>query len=112
MSRPYWNGLSGWPNVSDSGGPYLGEWALRTSGYSPIGIAAIVTIGAGYACFVTFIMRQVTRGVRLWSEMDLAARIHAHLVPPIALRAGGYDVAGRSDASSTMGGAKGTMTLL
>jgi phosphoserine phosphatase RsbU/P len=42
--------------------------------------------------------------LRLWAEMDLAARIHHHLVPPLRSNEAGLDIEGLSVASGSMGG--------
>ncbi len=84
--------------------PPLEILRLDPQGFAPLGLIAMFSIATGYACFVRFLNTQGARAIGLWTEMDLAKRIHAHLVPPVRVRFGVFDVAGRSQASGAMGG--------
>jgi len=82
----------------------LGGNAVRAVGGSPVGVASVLSIAAGYTCFAVVISRYARQSMTLSVEMDLAGRIHRHLVPAVDLSAEGFEVAARSDASGYMGG--------
>lgn len=81
-------------------GAGLGEMPRRII----LAVIAVVSVSVGFTLLVGFIRRQQQRSERLRTEIDLAQKIHATLVPPIALRTARFDVQGRSTASSEMGG--------
>lgn len=83
---------------------WLGSFALGASSADRLGIASAICIGAGYTCFVIFILVHGKRAMTLSVEMSLAAKIHRHLVPAIDLTSENFEVAARSDASGVMGG--------
>jgi serine phosphatase RsbU (regulator of sigma subunit) len=58
----------------------------------------------GYVLFIAFIKGQGRRTLRLMTEMDLARRIHASLVPAIERADRRFEVDAFSAASSEMGG--------
>lgn len=68
------------------------------------GVFMLLCLIAGYVLFVMFIDGEGRRQLRLRTEMDLAAKIHASLVPDIAIDTPQAEVFGRSIASSEMGG--------
>ena len=68
------------------------------------GIATIVFITLGYVCFIRFISKEGTRHLQLRTEVALAQRIHSTLVPPIASESARFEVFGRSEPSSEVGG--------
>lgn len=86
--------IARWPAVLSIGHPRPGYDAMGT----------IVLTGLGYRFLVQFIRAQGERTARMQAELGLAAQIHATLVPPIDLEAGGARIVGVSRASSTMGG--------
>jgi serine phosphatase RsbU (regulator of sigma subunit) len=80
-------------------------WAwVRPRGFEWTGGAAILSVVAGYTLFVLFINTEGKRSIRERAELALAKQIHAHLVPPIATSAAGYQVVGRSMPSTEVGG--------
>jgi hypothetical protein len=68
------------------------------------GLATVGTVVLGYALFIVFISGQGRVTVRLMTEMALAQRIHATLVPAIEYADERLEVDGVSFASSEMGG--------
>ena len=58
----------------------------------------------GYAIFLRTIGREVAGHVRTRAELVLAEQVQQSLAPPLAMRAAGYQVHGRSAPSSQMGG--------
>ncbi len=83
---------------------WLGPFTLGASSTNGLGVLSVLCIGAGYACFVIFIVVHGRRAVAMSVEMSLAARIHRHLVPEIDLASDHFRVAARSEASGVMGG--------
>lgn len=69
-----------------------------------LGLSSALFIVGGYVLFIRFIRDEGIRTLRLQTEINLAARIHAHLVPPLSGIHGPVEVVGRSDASSEVGG--------
>jgi serine phosphatase RsbU (regulator of sigma subunit) len=68
------------------------------------GLGAIVFIVLGYVFFIRFFSREGTRHLRLRTEVALAERIHSTLVPPVALDTPRFELFGRSEPSSEVGG--------
>ena len=68
------------------------------------GIAAILAVFLGYACFVYVSITESRRYLRVRAEIDLAMEIHRVLVPPIDTKIGGYEFYGRSVPSGDVGG--------
>jgi serine phosphatase RsbU (regulator of sigma subunit) len=68
------------------------------------GIAVVGAIVAGYVLFVVFISGQGRTTLRLMTEMALAQRIHASLVPALEQKDARLEVDGFSSASTEMGG--------
>lgn len=81
--------------------PLLG---MRAAPPSLAGFAVVGTIVLGYVLFVVFISGQGRTTLRLMTEMALAQRIHASLVPALARADDRLLVDGFSVASSEMGG--------
>ncbi|MGH7176880.1 MAG: PP2C family protein-serine/threonine phosphatase [Tepidisphaeraceae bacterium] len=67
-------------------------------------VIAALLIAAGYVFFVLFVSGEGARTLRLHTELRLARQIHKSLVPPISISTGRFEIFGRSDASSEMGG--------
>lgn len=86
------------------GNPWLGPYSLGPSSLDVLGLISMLCIGAGYACFVTFIVVHGKRAMTLSVEMNLASKIHRHLVPDIELSTDRFEVSARSRASGVMGG--------
>jgi hypothetical protein len=82
-------------------GPVLG---VRPSPPSPAGLAVIGAIVLGYVLFIVFINGQGRTTLRLLTEMALAQRIHASLVPALRRSDERLEVDGASVASTEMGG--------
>jgi hypothetical protein len=65
-------------------------------------VIALVTLG--YMFFFTFVSTEGTKYVRLRTEIELAERVQARLVPPIAMTAAELAICGKSIPSSRVGG--------
>lgn len=61
-------------------------------------------VSASYSLFLVFLFRESGVLARLRAEVELAALIHARLVPPVDTRVDGWQAFGASVASSEMGG--------
>jgi len=83
---------------------WFGAAGLSATKFNSVGGVAMLSIAAGYTCFVTYIVRHARRSIALSAEMALAARIHQHLVPDLAFECGPFQIAARSEASGVMGG--------
>jgi sigma-B regulation protein RsbU (phosphoserine phosphatase) len=68
------------------------------------GIAPILVIGLGYACFVYVAITEGRRYFRVHAEMALATEIHHVLVPAIDTTIANFDFYGRSLPSGEVGG--------
>jgi serine phosphatase RsbU (regulator of sigma subunit) len=68
------------------------------------GIGCIVFIMLGYAIFIRFIGGTGMKQLRMRTEIALAERIHATLVPPVSTATERFEVLGRSEPSSEVGG--------
>ena len=68
------------------------------------GLAIILAMAMGYACFVYVSIAEGRRYFRVHSEMALAAEIHRTLVPTIATKIDGFEFYGRSLPSGEVGG--------
>ncbi len=68
------------------------------------GVAIILVIALGYACFVYVTITEARRYGRVYAEMSLAAEIHRVLVPAIDTKIGAYQFRGRSFPSGEVGG--------
>jgi serine phosphatase RsbU (regulator of sigma subunit) len=64
----------------------------------------LLTIHAGYALFLYFIETEGFRHLRVQTELELAGRLQATLVPPLSLRTASLHIEARSIPSSQMGG--------
>jgi len=72
---------------------------LRADGW---GVLACIMLG--YFFFVRFISGEGARSLRLRTEVELAKRMHVALVPPVALSTPRFELFGRSEPSSEVGG--------
>ena len=77
---------------------------LRPSPPSPAGLAVVGAIVLGYVLFIVFINGQGRTTLRLLTEMALAQRIHASLVPALLRADERLEIDGASFASTEMGG--------
>ena len=77
---------------------------LRPSPPSLVGLAVVGAIVLGYVLFIVFINGQGRTTLRLLTEMALAQRIHASLVPALLRSDERLEVDGASFASTEMGG--------
>ena len=68
------------------------------------GLAIMLAVGLGYACFLYVTITQGRRYFRAHAEIELAAEIHQVLVPAIETKIGGYEFYGRSLPSGEVGG--------
>lgn len=68
------------------------------------GILTMACIVLGYFFFIRLISGEGRKRLRLETEIALAQRIHANLVPPIERRTDRFEVFGRSEPSSEVGG--------
>ena len=68
------------------------------------GLATILAVCLGYACFVYVSITESRRYLRVRAEIDLAMEIHRVLVPAIETKLGGYEFFGRSIPSGDVGG--------
>ena len=68
------------------------------------GVACVIVMALGYACFVYVSIAESRRYFRVHSEMGLAAEIHRALVPMISTKIGGFEFYGRSVPSGEVGG--------
>lgn len=75
-----------------------------TGQLSWIGLAAIISIVAGYALFVIFLSQQGARVFRARNEIAMAAEIHRALVPQFHRTIGTFEVFGASYPSGEVGG--------
>jgi hypothetical protein len=68
------------------------------------GLAIVVAVFVGYACFLYASITEGRRYFRVHAEMELAAEIHRVLVPPIQTRLGNFQFYGLSVQSGEVGG--------
>jgi hypothetical protein len=68
------------------------------------GVGVLVCMVLGYTCFVAFIGREGVRSLRAFTEVELASRIHASLVPVVKGARGPWEYYGRSVPSGEVGG--------
>jgi hypothetical protein len=68
------------------------------------GLAIMVVVALGYACFLYVTITEGRRYFRVHAEIELATEIHRVLVPPIDTKIGGYQFYGRSSPSGEVGG--------
>ena len=68
------------------------------------GLAIIIGVALGYACFVYVSITEFRRYFRVHAEMELAREIHHVLVPAIDLKIGEFEFYGRSLPSGEVGG--------
>jgi hypothetical protein len=68
------------------------------------GLAIMVVVALGYACFVYVNIAEGRRYFRVHAEIELATEIHRVLVPAIDTKIGGYEFYGRSSPSGEVGG--------
>jgi hypothetical protein len=68
------------------------------------GLAIMVVVALGYACFLCVTITEGRRYFRVHAEIELATEIHRVLVPPIDTTIGGYQFYGRSSPSGEVGG--------
>ena len=68
------------------------------------GTMSLVVVALGYALLFRSMVSQGIKHVRTRAELALAEEVQQALAPPLAARSGGYEVQGRSVASSQMGG--------
>ncbi|MBL9001128.1 MAG: serine/threonine-protein phosphatase [Phycisphaerae bacterium] len=65
---------------------------------------ALACMVAGFVLINIFIRTEESRITRYRTEVDMAQRIHKRLVPALTISAGSWQVLGRSEPSSEMGG--------
>jgi serine phosphatase RsbU (regulator of sigma subunit) len=75
------------------------RWRLAMDG--GLAIAAAM---AGYIIFILFMGTQGVRHVRVRTELELAEKVQQTLAPPLASSRAGYEIHGKSEPSSQMGG--------
>jgi hypothetical protein len=68
------------------------------------GLAIMVVVALGYACFLYVTITEGRRYFRAHAEIELATEIHRVLVPAIDTKLGGYEFYGRSSPSGEVGG--------
>ena len=68
------------------------------------GLAIIIAVFVGYACFVYVSITEFRRYFRVHAEMELATEIHHVLVPAIESKIGDFEFYGRSSPSGEVGG--------
>jgi len=68
------------------------------------GIGCILCITIGYGVFIRFIAWEGRKHMRLRTEVALAERLHAALVPPVAVATPRFEAYGRAEPSSEVGG--------
>jgi sigma-B regulation protein RsbU (phosphoserine phosphatase) len=68
------------------------------------GLAIMLVVALGYACFVYVTIAEGRRYFRVHAEIELATEIHRVLVPPIDAKFDGYEFYGRSSPSGEVGG--------
>jgi hypothetical protein len=91
-----WLGRNGWLDPG-SGLPLVARQFI-------IIVGAVLMLSVGFTCTVQYIRRQEALVARSRAELDLAASIHASLVPPFTLALPGLAAVGRSRPSTEMGG--------
>jgi serine phosphatase RsbU (regulator of sigma subunit) len=64
----------------------------------------IIFVTLGFMFFYTFVGKEGAKYFRLRTEMELAARVQAELVPPLHLNTAALEIYGRSIPSSSVGG--------
>lgn len=96
-------GVGGWFAESSGRIPWLGP-GIGAPVPTPEGVIAVALIVAAYGLLLIFLSTVGASHVRMRTEMDVAQRIHAQIVPPVSLAAQGVRVVGRSEASGEMGG--------
>jgi serine phosphatase RsbU (regulator of sigma subunit) len=67
-------------------------------------VMIVAMTSVGFVLLVGYIRLWERRSARARAELELGRRIHAAVVPSLALRAAGVEVVARSEASSEMGG--------
>jgi uncharacterized membrane protein len=85
--------------------------ALLGSGFDDVrwrllmdGSLSMLLVTAGFLVFLTFVVTQGVRHIRVRTELELAEKLQQTLAPPLAARNAGYEIQGRSAPSSQMGG--------
>jgi hypothetical protein len=68
------------------------------------GAGVLACMVLGYTCFIVFIGREGVRSLRAFTEVELASRIHASLVPVVTGARGPWEYYGRSVPSGEVGG--------
>jgi hypothetical protein len=68
------------------------------------GVAIMIAMGLGYACFLYVTVTEGRRFFRIHAEIELAAEIHHVLVPAIDTKIGGFEFYGLSLPSGEVGG--------
>ena len=75
-----------------------------SSGVRIAGGAMLVLVIISYTLFIRFLRGEGAEALRLRNELELAHGIQKTLVPPVSLRAAGFELYGRSDPSEQVGG--------
>jgi len=89
------------PRTAQMGPP---EIAWLNSRLSYDGLAIIIAVGVGYACFIYVSISEARRYFRVYAEMELAREIHSVLVPAIDQTIGEFEFYGKSLPSGEVGG--------
>jgi sigma-B regulation protein RsbU (phosphoserine phosphatase) len=92
------------PSPGQSAQMDAGDLARMHSRLSFDGLAIMVVVALGYACFVYVTIAEGRRYFRVHAEIELATEIHRVLVPAIDTKIGGYEFYGRSSPSGEVGG--------
>jgi serine phosphatase RsbU (regulator of sigma subunit) len=91
----------------------VSNWMVRLFGLtSPSAVAGVRFAGTGillvvivsYALFVSFFSAESRATLRIKNELALAHGIQKTLVPPVSLRAAGFEIFGLSEPSEKVGG--------
>lgn len=68
------------------------------------GALAVLGMSLGYGIFLRTLSTEVSRHIRTRAELTLAEQVQQSLAPPLSIRTTGYELHGRSQPSSQMGG--------
>lgn len=69
-----------------------------------IAAMAIAALAVGYSFTIRVTRAWERSHAQFRAELDVAARVHESIVPPVSIQTGTYEIFGRSDPCSEMGG--------
>jgi serine phosphatase RsbU (regulator of sigma subunit) len=102
----HWLSFTALSRIRVGGSPLLnvGMGLSPTQRLAILSAMAIVALAAGYIYTIRVTRMWERTHARTRAELDLAARVHQAIVPPLTIRTPAYEILGRSDPCSEMGG--------